>query len=319
RDPTGEGPGAVQALFPRRPAFARGRRLVPEVAGADQHTDRNGRVVQQPQRVAESGERPADRLHPHPHLAGRRADDGPQGGGHVRVFSRAHGVARPGRRFAGRSRRQRPPRPGDAQLRDTGGAAVHAGGAGRLPRLPDAQRRLLPRDRQAGAWDRPRREAGGQVPDRRRPAVRLPLGQPAPPRRVDYQAVTTGRRPIQQSLEPTTDSLAQGPMADTTPVSSDPWFQTLFADRVGGAGYGRGTEIYKFEKIKRAKRAALAAHPGRKLLDFGIGENDDMADPLVREYLKREVDKLENRGYADNGIAAFKEAAAGFMKKVFGV
>src|SRR6185437_10675242 len=51
----------------------------------------------------------------------------------------------------------------------------------------------------------------------------------------------------------------------------------------------------------------------------GIGENDDMADPLVREVLKREVDKLENRGYADNGIAAFKEAAAGFMKKVFNV
>ena len=44
-----------------------------------------------------------------------------------------------------------------------------------------------------------------------------------------------------------------------------------------------------------------------------------MADPLVREVLKREVDKLENRGYADNGIAAFREAAAGFMKKTFGV
>src|SRR6059058_557992 len=99
----------------------------------------------------------------------------------------------------------------------------------------------------------------------------------------------------------------------------EPWFQTLFADRIGGAGYGKGTEIYKFEKIKRAKRAALAAHPGRRLLDFGIGENDDMADPLVREVLKREVDKLENRGYADNGIAAFKEAAAGFMKRTFGV
>jgi LL-diaminopimelate aminotransferase len=102
----------------------------------------------------------------------------------------------------------------------------------------------------------------------------------------------------------------------TTP---DPWFQSLFADRIGGANYGKGTEIYKFEKIKRAKRAALAAHPGRRLLDFGIGENDDMADPLVRETLRREADKLENRGYADNGIAAFKEAAAGFMKRQFGV
>src|SRR5712692_7459778 len=99
----------------------------------------------------------------------------------------------------------------------------------------------------------------------------------------------------------------------------DPWFQPLFAERIGGSNYGKGTKIYKFEKIKRAKRAALAAHPERKLLYFGIGENDAMADPLVRDTLKREVDKLENRGYADNGIAAFKEAAAGFMKKVFGV
>src|SRR5438309_2759539 len=101
--------------------------------------------------------------------------------------------------------------------------------------------------------------------------------------------------------------------------SADPWFQTLFADRIGGAGYGKGTQIYKFEKIKRAKRAAIAAHPERKLLDFGIGENDDLADIVVRDTLKREVDKVENRGYADNGVAAFKEAAARFMHKVFGV
>src|SRR3954470_2957768 len=100
---------------------------------------------------------------------------------------------------------------------------------------------------------------------------------------------------------------------------SDLYFQSLFAERIGGANYGKGTTIYKFEKIKRAKRAALAAHPERKLLDFGIGENDEMAAPVVRETLKREVDRVENRGYADNGIMAFKEAAAGFMEKVFGV
>jgi LL-diaminopimelate aminotransferase len=100
---------------------------------------------------------------------------------------------------------------------------------------------------------------------------------------------------------------------------ADPWFQSLFAERIGGANYGKDTRIYKFEKIKRAKRAALAAHPERSLLDFGIGENDDMAPPLVRDTLKREVDRLENRGYADNGIAAFKEAAAFFMKQIFGV
>ncbi len=100
---------------------------------------------------------------------------------------------------------------------------------------------------------------------------------------------------------------------------ADPWFQAHFAERIGGVQYGKGTEIYKFEKIKRAKRAVVAAHPQRQLLDFGIGENDDMADAEVRAVLKREVDKIENRGYADNGIAEFKEAAAQFMKRVFGV
>ncbi|MGL4422405.1 MAG: LL-diaminopimelate aminotransferase [Gemmataceae bacterium] len=99
----------------------------------------------------------------------------------------------------------------------------------------------------------------------------------------------------------------------------DPWFQTLFADRIGGASYGKSTEIYKFEKIKRAKRQALAEHPERALLDFGIGENDAMADTIVRESLKAQVDRLENRGYADNGIAAYKDAAAAFMQRQFGV
>src|SRR5579884_150870 len=108
-------------------------------------------------------------------------------------------------------------------------------------------------------------------------------------------------------------------MADTHAPTADPWFQSLFAERIGGANYGKGSKIYKFEKIKRAKRAALAAHPERQLLDFGIGENDEVADPLVRDALKREVERLENRGYADNGIQAFKDAAAAFMKQQFGV
>lgn len=100
---------------------------------------------------------------------------------------------------------------------------------------------------------------------------------------------------------------------------SDPWFQSLFAERIGGASYGKSTEIYKFEKIKRAKRDAKERFPDRKLLDFGIGENDEMADPAVREAMKHEVDQVENRGYADNGIGEYKEAAAAFMKQTFGV
>lgn len=102
-------------------------------------------------------------------------------------------------------------------------------------------------------------------------------------------------------------------------MSDDPYFQQLFAQRIGGARYGKGTEIYKFEKIKRAKRQALAAHPERALIDFGIGENDEMAPALVRRRMAEEIDRPENRGYADNGIAEFKEAAARFMQRELGV
>jgi LL-diaminopimelate aminotransferase len=99
----------------------------------------------------------------------------------------------------------------------------------------------------------------------------------------------------------------------------DPYFQALFAERIGGPNFGKGSEIYKFEKIKRAKRKALAEHPERKLLDFGIGENDEMAAPGVRRVMAEEINRPENRGYADNGISAFKEAAARFMHRQFQV
>ena len=100
---------------------------------------------------------------------------------------------------------------------------------------------------------------------------------------------------------------------------SDPYFQQLFAQRIGGADYGTGTDIYKFEKIKRAKRKALADHPERKLADFGIGENDEMADISVRRFMAEAINDPKNRGYADNGIAEFKEAAARLMAREFGV
>ncbi|MFN3149657.1 LL-diaminopimelate aminotransferase [Bremerella sp.] len=100
---------------------------------------------------------------------------------------------------------------------------------------------------------------------------------------------------------------------------SDPYFQKLFAERIGGENYGKGTAIYKFEKIKRAKRKALADYPDRQLIDFGIGENDEMAPEAVRKVMGEEINKPENRGYADNGVAEFKKAAADYMKRMFGV
>ncbi len=100
---------------------------------------------------------------------------------------------------------------------------------------------------------------------------------------------------------------------------SDPYFQQLFADRIGGANYGKGTDIYKFEKIKRAKRQAIADYPDRDLLDYGIGENDDMAAESVRQTMAKEINLAENRGYADNGVAEFKAAVARFMHRNCGV
>jgi ABC-type phosphate/phosphonate transport system substrate-binding protein len=63
--------------------------------------------------------------------------------------------------------------------------------------------------------------------------------------------------------------------------ATDPWFQDRFAQRIGGAKFGKGTEIYKFELIKRAKRKALADHPERRMLDFGIGDPNSTSGFLV--------------------------------------
>ena len=104
-----------------------------------------------------------------------------------------------------------------------------------------------------------------------------------------------------------------------TSENKESYLQSAFAERIGGAGFGKDTTIYKFEKIKRAKRAAMEANPDVELIDMGVGEPDEMAFPGVVASLAREAEKPENRGYADNGIAGFKEAAVRYLDRVFGV
>ncbi len=99
----------------------------------------------------------------------------------------------------------------------------------------------------------------------------------------------------------------------------DSYIQNLFAERIGGKGYGKDTAIYKFEKIKRAKRAAMAAHPGAELIDMGVGEPDEMAFPNCVKALADEAARPDNRGYADNGGPEYKAAAARWLKNVCGV
>jgi LL-diaminopimelate aminotransferase len=100
---------------------------------------------------------------------------------------------------------------------------------------------------------------------------------------------------------------------------SETYIQNLFAERIGGKNYGKDTAIYKFEKIKRAKRAALAANPGAELIDMGVGEPDEMAYADCVQALAREAAAPENRGYADNGGPEFKRAAVRWLAEVCGV
>ncbi|HEY0256863.1 MAG TPA: LL-diaminopimelate aminotransferase, partial [Candidatus Methylacidiphilales bacterium] len=97
------------------------------------------------------------------------------------------------------------------------------------------------------------------------------------------------------------------------------YIQNLFAERIGGKRYGKDTAIYKFEKIKRAKRAAMQANPETELFDLGVGEPDAMADVGIIETLYEEARKPENRGYADNGDAVLKQAAARYLRETCGV
>src|SRR5438105_5520454 len=100
---------------------------------------------------------------------------------------------------------------------------------------------------------------------------------------------------------------------------ADSYIQSLFAERIGGRQYGKSQAIYKFEKIKRARRAAMALHPAAEIIDLGVGEPDEMACPEIVEKLCAEARKPENRGYADNGDATLKQAAARYLDRVCGV
>jgi LL-diaminopimelate aminotransferase len=100
---------------------------------------------------------------------------------------------------------------------------------------------------------------------------------------------------------------------------NESFLQENFAERIGGIQFGKSTAIYKFEKIKRAKKAAIAEHPSIPLIDMGVGEPDEMAPPEVTKRLTLEASKWENRQYTDNGINEFQKAVSKYMFEVFDV
>ncbi len=100
---------------------------------------------------------------------------------------------------------------------------------------------------------------------------------------------------------------------------AESYLQENFAERIGGNMFGKDTTIYKFEKIKRAKKAAMTANPGVEIIDMGVGEPDDMAFPEVVKALCEEAAIWENRTYTDNGVDEFKHAVVEYMKNLYGV
>ena len=97
------------------------------------------------------------------------------------------------------------------------------------------------------------------------------------------------------------------------------YIANLYAERIGGNKFGKETEIFKFEKIKMEKGQADIDNPNINLIDIGVGESDEIADIGIIEKLFESSKKWENRGYADNGIIEFQEAASRYLENVYKV
>lgn len=79
------------------------------------------------------------------------------------------------------------------------------------------------------------------------------------------------------------------------------YIQNLFAERIGGAGFGKGTVLYKFEKIKRAKRRAQQENPGVELIDLGVGAKDSWR---LRSKLQPNISRKEGRAWGESSLSA---------------
>ncbi|MBN2627685.1 MAG: aminotransferase class I/II-fold pyridoxal phosphate-dependent enzyme, partial [Spirochaetales bacterium] len=94
---------------------------------------------------------------------------------------------------------------------------------------------------------------------------------------------------------------------------------SLIARRMGGSRFPEDRDGYKFGLIKKAREEAALARPEQRILDFGVGEPDEGADPVITETLIRECSRRENRFYADGGIGEFKRAALSYLERVYAV
>lgn len=94
-------------------------------------------------------------------------------------------------------------------------------------------------------------------------------------------------------------------------------FSKLISNRLGNESFYKNS-YYKFEKYSKLKNEYETTH-NQDVIDFGIGEGDDMPLFSSLNCLSKELFKYENRVYSDNGIDEFKIACSSFMKRYYNV
>jgi len=95
--------------------------------------------------------------------------------------------------------------------------------------------------------------------------------------------------------------------------------QKLFADRIGGAQFGKVQQTFKFTLINNAKADFISKNPSVKVIDMGVGEPEELPTSSIIDSLYSAAQVKENRIYPCNGIIEFAQAAARYLKRDFGI
>lgn len=94
------------------------------------------------------------------------------------------------------------------------------------------------------------------------------------------------------------------------------WIYNCISERLGGALFEKNSG-YKFEIIKQVKKVFIESHPNIALMDFGIGDPNDIAPKCAIETLEEYSHKWQYGGYADNGAEFFKASICKYMRSLF--
>lgn len=94
-------------------------------------------------------------------------------------------------------------------------------------------------------------------------------------------------------------------------------YKEMISNRLGGQSFYKNG-YYKFEKYSKLKENYIKNHT-EELIDFGIGEGDDMPPFNVLDRLSKELTVYENRIYSDNGINEFKKSCAKHLLDIYNV